>query len=141
MVGKLTVYFDGQCQFCQAMRQKIEPYDSDQRLDFRDFNDLSDVGEMPFSLDQLRQEMYVQLPNGRWRVGFWGWLAILEMLPELRWLGAVLNLPPFRWLGPCCYVFIAKHRYQIPRFILTWLGVPPPCDESCSFTSHNKHKK
>jgi predicted DCC family thiol-disulfide oxidoreductase YuxK len=130
-IKQLRIYDDGQCPFCQWARQTIIRWDRDLLLEFRDYHDPAVAAETPFPFQQLHQRMHVRTPGGRWHTGFFGWIAILRALPRWRWLAAVMSAPPLRWIGPAAYVFIANHRYQVPRWFLSWLGEPPPCDQSC----------
>jgi predicted DCC family thiol-disulfide oxidoreductase YuxK len=130
--GQLRAYDDGHCPFCQWAQQKIARYDLDHLLDFRDYNQPAIAAETPFSLEQLNARMHVRTPDGQWHAGFFGWIAILRVLPRWRWLAAVLSAPPLRWIGPAVYRFIASHRYQVPAWLLRWLGAPQPCDQRCS---------
>lgn len=110
----------------------MEPHDHDQRLDFRDLNRREVAAETPYPPEKLRLRMHVQTLDGRWHAGFWGWIAVFEALPKYRWLARVLRWIPFRWLGPWIYDFLARNRYRIPQRLLTLLGAPIPCDESCA---------
>jgi predicted DCC family thiol-disulfide oxidoreductase YuxK len=128
----LRVYTDGSCDFCWWARSLVEPYDTHHLVDFRDFNVPAIAAETPYSREQLLREMHVLTPDGRWHSGFWGWVALLRVLPRRRRLAQLLTLPPFRWLGPLAYKFIAYNRYRIPKWFLRLLGAPAPCNESCS---------
>lgn len=110
----------------------MEPYDHDHLLDFRDFNRPEIAAETPYMIQELDRRMYVQTPDGAWHAGFWGWVAILRVIPRYRWLGTMLRWIPFRWVGPTLYDFVARNRYRLPRVLLRMLGVPSPCDESCA---------
>lgn len=131
-LAQLRIYTDGSCEFCLWARSLVEPYDSEHRLDFRDFNNPEIAAEAPFPLAQLSRRMHVLDSEGRWRSGFWGWVAILRVLPKLRWVARLLALPPFRWLGPYIYDFLAPRRFRIPRVLFRGAGTPRPCDESCA---------
>jgi predicted DCC family thiol-disulfide oxidoreductase YuxK len=126
---KLRIYHDGRCPFCQWSQQTIERQDRDQRLEFRDYH--VDHAETPFSLADLSHAMHVQTSDGRWHIGYFGWIEILRALPRRRWLARVMSLPPLRWLGPLVYRLVAANRYRIPRFLLRWLGAPPVCNAAC----------
>jgi predicted DCC family thiol-disulfide oxidoreductase YuxK len=129
---KLRVYTDGQCGFCSWARSLVEPYDTDRRIEFRDFNDPAVASETPYSDEQLAREMHVLTPEGKWFAGFHGWMAVLRVLPRRRWLARLLSVPPFRWIGPLLYRFVAANRYRIPGFILGVVGAPQPCDATCA---------
>ncbi len=123
--GKLIVYHDAACSFCQWAQTRTTRWDTAQRLEFRDYR--AHAAETPFALAELSRHMHVRTPDGRWHVGFFGWGAVLKALPRWRWLGHLLAWPPLRWLGPPGYALVAGNRYRIPRRLLRWLGAPEPC--------------
>jgi predicted DCC family thiol-disulfide oxidoreductase YuxK len=125
--GQWKIYADGQCDFCRRMQRLAQRYDRDQRLDWRDFNLPAITAETPFSRDELALRLHVLTPDGRWHIGYFGWIAVGEALSRCRRLAAMARWWPFRWLGPKLYQFVANHRYRIPRFMLAWLGAPAPC--------------
>jgi predicted DCC family thiol-disulfide oxidoreductase YuxK len=120
------VFMDGACSFCRWSQAKIEPYDSDSRLRFLDYNDAGVAAQAPFSRGELGSEMHVRTPEGTWLKGFAAWLALLQVLPKLAWLGRIASMPPMRWIGPSAYAFIARHRYSLP-------GAPTRCEsDTCA---------
>jgi len=120
------VFMDGSCSFCRWTQSKIEPYDSDSRLNFLDYNDPAVGIQAPFPRAALDSEMHVRTPDGKWFKGFEAWLVLLRALPRLAWLGRIAGMPPVRWIGPSLYAFIARHRYQLP-------GAPKRCEsDTCS---------
>lgn len=135
---ELRVYDDGRCAFCQWSQKTIARWDRDHRLEFRDYHDPAVAAETPFPFEQLHQRMHVQTPDGCWHAGFFGWIAILRVLPRWRWLAGVMSVPPMRWIGPAAYGFIANHRYLAPGWLLRLLGAPRLCDPSCE-TSRQPH--
>ena len=65
-LGRLVVYTDGSCPFCKWSRQKVERYDGEGRVGFRDYNDPAAARETPYSDAELAAEMHVLAPDGRW---------------------------------------------------------------------------
>ena len=129
--AKLKVFTDGACPFCQAVQAKVEPLDTRRRVEFVDYNDPAVAAQAPFSRERLDQEMHVLTPDGSWRVGFFGWAAVLRVLPRLGWLGWLLGTLPFRLVGPGIYRWIARRRYRIP-------GFPQPCrSAACELPAGN----
>ncbi len=123
---KYDIFLDGSCSFCRWSRDKIEPYDSNGRVRFLDYNDPAVAAQTPFPRSDLDQEMHLRTPEGRWLRGFGAWLALLRVLPRLAWLGWIGGIPPLRWLGPPFYRFIARHRYRLP-------GAPAQCEgDTCA---------
>ena len=135
--GKITVFDDGNCPFCQWAQAWVERRDRDHRLQFLDFNRPEVAAEAPCAPAELGRRMHVRTPEGDWRIGYFGWIAVLSALPRWRWLAAGMRVPPFRWLGPAVYQFVADHRYRFPQFLLRWLGAPPPCDVACTLPRGN----
>jgi len=120
------ILMDASCSFCRWTQSKIEPYDSNARLRFLDYNDPAVAAQAPFSRAELDREMHVRTADGAWLKGFAAWLALLRVLPKLAWLGRIAGLPPFRWLGPPVYGFVARHRYSLP-------GAPVRCEsDTCA---------
>jgi predicted DCC family thiol-disulfide oxidoreductase YuxK len=127
----LEVYTDGGCPFCRWARAKIEPYDTRGALRFCDYNDPAITASTPYTLEQLGREMHVRTPDRQWHAGFFGWVAVLKVLPRWTWLGTLLGWPPLRWLGPPAYRLLAANRYRLPL-----PGVPKPCDPACRLETH-----
>src|SRR4051812_31749793 len=98
--SQLMVYTDGTCPFCQWSRAKVERYDREKRVEFRDYNDAALARQTPYSDAELATEMHVLAPDGKWYGGFHAWLEVLKALPRRRWVGKILGYPPFRWIGP-----------------------------------------
>jgi predicted DCC family thiol-disulfide oxidoreductase YuxK len=120
------IFMDGSCSFCRWTRSKIEPYDSECRLKFLDYNDAEVAAQAPFARADLDAEMHVRTPDGKWVKGFEAWFVLLGALPRLAWLGNIAGMPPIRWIGPSLYAFIARHRYQLP-------GAPKRCEsDTCT---------
>lgn len=124
--GTYDIFMDGSCSFCRWSRAKIEPFDSNSRLRFLDYNDPAVAAQAPFPRAQLDNAMHVRTPEGAWLKGFEAWLALMCVLPRLRWLGRFASMPPMRWIGPYAYDFIARHRYSLP-------GAPKRCEtDTCA---------
>ena len=132
--NRLVVYTDGSCPFCLWSRRKVEAYDRNHFVEFRNYNDPAVARETPYADSALAAEMHVLAPGERWFGGFLAWLEILKVLARWRWLGKLLGYVPFRWIGPPLYRGIARNRYGLPNFVLRWIGAPPPCPAEGSCT-------
>ncbi|MFL6300149.1 MAG: thiol-disulfide oxidoreductase DCC family protein [Terriglobales bacterium] len=126
---RLIAYTDGRCPFCQWSRQQVERYDKERVIEFRDYNQPAIARETPYGDEELATEMHVRAPDGKWYGGFAAWLEVLKALPKWRWLGRLAGYVPFRWVGPWAYRLIARNRYRAPKFLLRWIGAPPPCSQ------------
>jgi predicted DCC family thiol-disulfide oxidoreductase YuxK len=129
---KTRVFMDGSCSFCRAVQSRIGSFDARERVEFVNYHQEAIAAEAPFPLAELDAQMHVLAPDGSWKIGFFGWAAILRELPAWRWMGWLMIAPPFRWFGPALYRWIARHRYSLP-------GMPPPCDEHGCGLAHADH--
>jgi predicted DCC family thiol-disulfide oxidoreductase YuxK len=124
------IFMDGSCSFCPWTQQQVQPYDTNSRLRFVDYNDPAVAAQAPFSREDLDNEMHVRTPEGTWLKGFAAWQVLLLVLPKLAWLGHLAKMPPMRWMGPSVYAFIARHRYSLP-------GAPARCEsDTCAIPGH-----
>jgi len=131
--GKLRVYMDGGCGLCQFAQSLIEPYDSARVLEFVDYNDPEVRAGVPFPVEELGARMHVEAPDGSWHKGFFGWIAIMAALPELRDVAWMLGLPPFVMLGPVAYDLIAANRNELSSALL---ALVPACESGCGIEPH-----
>ncbi len=125
--GKLRVYTDGCCGFCLWARRRLEPCDTSNRIEFRDYNDPVIAQETPFALEELSGRMHVFVPGTGWFAGYRAWIEVLRVLPRWRWLASIAALPPLAWIGPLIYRLIAANRYRIARW-LPAAAMPVECD-------------
>ncbi len=109
----------------------MEPFDSDGRLDFRDYNIPGVAAETPFGMAELEAAMHVRTPDGRWVAGYMAWVEMLRVLPRLKWLARIAALRPLRVVGDWAYKLVAANRYRAPNWIFRWLRLPRPCDTAC----------
>jgi predicted DCC family thiol-disulfide oxidoreductase YuxK len=131
---RLVAYTDGRCPFCQWSRQKVERFDSSGAVEFRDYNQPAIARETPYTDEELATEMHVRTAEGKWYGGFAAWIAVLQALPGWSWLGRLASYAPFQWIGLGVYRLIARNRYRAPKFLLRWMGAPPPCSQDAGCT-------
>ena len=121
--SQIQVYYDGECPLCQWLRAKVEPLDTQGRLQWVNFREAELTASGAPSFEQLNAEMFVRTPEGRWHGGYDAWAEIVKVLPRLGWFGRMMAVWPLSWFGPYFYRWIAARRF--------WLfGIPPPCDPS-----------
>jgi predicted DCC family thiol-disulfide oxidoreductase YuxK len=132
---QLDVLIDGECPLCKWMRARVEPFDTDKRLNWRNFRDPDVPGfATPYTFDEMNEEMHVRLPEGRWVKGYQAWIEVLRVLPKWRWLSPIMAAWPLSRLGPVFYRWLAARRF-------TLFGVPPPCSPDGVCSLHQKHAK
>ena len=118
------IYFDAGCRFCAAQRRRwgrilerrgfvwlpLQTPDAAERLGVTDA--------------QLRDEMWLQLADGRKFSGVSAWSVQMRRVWWLWPLGFVLGLPGFKVAGRALYRWIAKNRHCLGR--------------TCSIHSHGR---
>jgi predicted DCC family thiol-disulfide oxidoreductase YuxK len=130
--SKIEVYTDGQCNLCNWMRARVDPYDRDARIEWLDYNDPEILQRAaPRTREEMAAEMHTRSSDGRWSKGYLAWIEVIRVLPSWKWLAPVLSVWPFTKLGPIFYRWLAARRY-------TLFGVPPPCDASGVCKLHNR---
>ncbi|MGH9940767.1 MAG: thiol-disulfide oxidoreductase DCC family protein [Pyrinomonadaceae bacterium] len=131
----LEVYTDGRCPLCLWVRGRVEPHDTQGRLEWLDYHEPeSQRRAAPHTPAELAAQMYVRRKSdGVWEKGYQAWLEVLKVLPRWSWLGRVLARQPFAALGPVLYRNVARRRY-------TLFGTPPPCDPSGVCSLHTSEK-
>jgi predicted DCC family thiol-disulfide oxidoreductase YuxK len=105
----------------------VEPWDTGNRLQFRDYNDSAVAQETPFPVDELARQMHVHVPATGWFEGYRAWIEVLRVLPGWHWIARVAGIPPLSWIGQLSYRFFAANRYRIARW-LPFLSMPVECD-------------
>lgn len=119
--NKVEVYTDGNCNLCRWIRERVEPLDSDQRIEWLDYNDPEILKRgAPHTREEMAEQMHVRV-DGRWAKGYFAWIEVIRVLPRWKWLVPILSIWPFTKLGPMFYRWLAKRRY-------TLFGMAPPCE-------------
>ncbi|MCM2348905.1 MAG: DCC1-like thiol-disulfide oxidoreductase family protein [Bacteriovoracaceae bacterium] len=104
--GKITIYFDGECGFCQKGVRII-----------REFFLLPEVG---IKVAQETPAVYADMQkNHSWVVvnerserffHFSAWIELVRHSPLLRPLAAFFALRPINWMGQKIYLWVSGHR-------------------------------
>jgi predicted DCC family thiol-disulfide oxidoreductase YuxK len=115
-LGRLTVLYDGQCEFCRRSVRLLQKLDWRGRLHFADGRDPANLPPTPAPLDprRLLEEMHVVTPDRR-RVfhGFAAFRRIARLLPPLWPIVPFLYLPGVPWLGQRLYLWVARNRFHL----------------------------
>jgi predicted DCC family thiol-disulfide oxidoreductase YuxK len=126
----LSVYWDGQCPLCNATKSYVIALDTHHRLKFLDFRDpnVALTATPRFSSQELAHEMRVHMPDDTWRSGYYGWAAMISVMPLFWWVAAIMKSWAFADIGPKFYRKVADNRYEISHM----LHLPELCDEAGS---------
>ena len=107
-----VVLFDGRCGFCSRIVVILRSLDWLHRITLANYHDpdLRKRYAPGIDLKTLDHEMHVQLPDGTYKTGFFGFRALLGELPALWLLRPLLYTPGIPVIGKRVYAFVAKHR-------------------------------
>lgn len=108
----IIVLFDGRCGFCTKISVMVTMLDWLHRVDLVNYHDpKARLHHAPtVSLDALNAAMHVKMPDGSFRVGFYGFRALSRHLPLLWPLWLLLYIPGVPFIGTKVYDVVAKHR-------------------------------
>ena len=109
------VFFDDQCEICQAGVSWLRLLDRKSRTDCIGIHPENLAAYPSLAIDRCLQELHVVAPDGRVLTG-WDAVARLARLSPFTWLiGAVGAVPPFRWLCRLLYRLVATNRYALSK--------------------------
>lgn len=109
-----VVIYDGHCRFCTAGAEKLNRWDSRNRLAFISLHDPSVAERWPdLTHDRLMEEMVVVDHRGRRHGGAAAFRYLTTVLPRLHILAPLLHIPFTLPLWQWGYRQVAKRRYQI----------------------------
>jgi glyoxylase-like metal-dependent hydrolase (beta-lactamase superfamily II)/predicted DCC family thiol-disulfide oxidoreductase YuxK len=112
---KLKVFYDDQCEICQAGVSWLRLLDRDGRTECLGIHPETIAPHSSLTMDRCLQEIHVVTPESGVLVG-WDAVARLARLSPFTWpIGALGAVPPFRWLGRLMYRFIAANRYALSK--------------------------
>lgn len=111
-----VVIYDGKCKFCTRQVDRLYRWDGKGRLAFISLHDPWVAEHCPdLTHEQLMEQMYVVLPDGRAFGGAAAFRAITRILPKLWILAPLLHIPFSLPLWQWMYMQIARRRYQISK--------------------------
>jgi glyoxylase-like metal-dependent hydrolase (beta-lactamase superfamily II)/predicted DCC family thiol-disulfide oxidoreductase YuxK len=110
------VFYDGQCEICQAGVSWLRVLDKAHKCDCVPITpEALHECHPELDLDACLQELHVVGPGGNLWVG-WDAVARLARLSRSTWIvGAVGSIPPFRQLARILYRFVARNRYSLSK--------------------------
>lgn len=127
MTAELTLYYDGNCQFCLAEMHRLMRWNIASRLDFVDIS-TPDFDPAPLGVDMaaLDRELHGRTADGRLLVGIDSMLAAYTLVGR-AWIVWPLQVHILRPLLASLYRSFARNRYRFSR----WMGYQPArqCEE------------
>lgn len=109
------IFFDGGCSLCIRTMTLLSYFDWNQRLVFTELEEGAprvQAQHPHITLEAMRREMHVVLPDGTVKKGFFAFREISRHLPAFWPLLGLLHLPLASTIGPKVYRFVARHRPQ-----------------------------
>ena len=116
---KLEVLYDGHCPMCIRSMTFLRYFDWYDRITYSDVTvrwpSLSAQRDIGFSLSDALREMYLLLPDGSVRKGFFAFREMMWRMPLLWPFLVIFYVPMAETIGPKIYHFVARRRLRIER--------------------------
>jgi glyoxylase-like metal-dependent hydrolase (beta-lactamase superfamily II)/predicted DCC family thiol-disulfide oxidoreductase YuxK len=113
MADRTLVFYDSQCEVCQAGVSWLRFLDRQNRTECLPI-DAGSIERAGLDLNACTQQLHVVTPRGV-LVG-WNAVAHLARLFPATWLiGALSSVPPFQWVGKSLYGWVARNRYALSK--------------------------
>ncbi len=112
---KLQVFYDDQCEICQACVSWLRLLDRRERAECIGIHPETLRPHAGLALDRCLQQLHVVTPEGTVLAGWRAVSRLARLSPFTWWIGALGSIPPFRWLGELLYGFVARNRYALSK--------------------------
>src|ERR1035438_3446261 len=113
MADRTVVFYDSQCEICQAGISWLKFLDRHDRTECLPI-DAGSIERAGLSLDACTQQLHIVTPRGV--LAGWDAVAHLARLFPVTWpIGALGSVPPFRWAGRSLYGWVARNRYALSK--------------------------
>ncbi len=113
MADRTLVFYDSQCEICQAGVSWLRLLDREGRTECIPIDGDS---VLRAGLDPEACARQLHIVTGRGVLAGWSAVASLARLFPATWLiGAWGSIPPFRWLAEALYGWVARNRYALSK--------------------------
>jgi glyoxylase-like metal-dependent hydrolase (beta-lactamase superfamily II)/predicted DCC family thiol-disulfide oxidoreductase YuxK len=113
MADRILVFYDSQCEICQAGVSWLRVLDRRRRTECVPI-DAESVARAGLDLDSCTRQLHIVTPRGV--LAGWSAVAWLARLFPATWLaGALATVPPFRSLAKALYGWVAGNRYALSK--------------------------
>jgi glyoxylase-like metal-dependent hydrolase (beta-lactamase superfamily II)/predicted DCC family thiol-disulfide oxidoreductase YuxK len=110
------VFYDGQCEICQAGVAWLRILDRRGLCDCIPITaDAQEIFTGELQLDACLRELHVLDSHGELFVGSEAVTRLTRLFPSTAWIGAIAGVPLFRQLSRLAYRFIARNRYALSK--------------------------
>ena len=135
MLMNLVIFYDGLCPLCTAEMSKLKTLDTAKCLALVDITEDGFSDNYP-DIDprEAKKVLHGKL-NGNMLYGldvtYWAW----RLVGKGNWI-APLRWPLIKPLADRCYLFFARHRQPISRFLMRG----QTCDDKCTLVAPDKRE-
>jgi hydroxyacylglutathione hydrolase len=112
---KFQVFYDDQCEICQACVSWLRLLDRKGRAECIGIHPDTIAPQSALSIDRCLQQLHLVTPEQSVLSGWPAVARLARLSPVTWWIGALGGLPPFSWLGNLLYGFVARNRYALSK--------------------------
>ena len=109
--GRVTLVYDGKCEFCTRLAQWVKWRDRRRLVSVRPNQEAGLIESLGLTREEVGRAAWAVEASGR---KFEGAAAINRVLRELgggwAWLGSLYLVPPVRWVEDRYYARVARKR-------------------------------
>lgn len=113
MADRTLVFYDSQCEICQAGVSWLRLLDRHERTECIPI-DADSVEHAGLNLEACSRQLHVVTPRGV-MVGWNAVAHLARLFPATWFLGALGSVPPFLWAGKALYGLVARNRYALSK--------------------------
>jgi len=128
--GKIEVLYDGQCPLCIRSMTILQYGDWFEHIRYSNVLERWDIlrqeRQIDIPLSEFLREMYVVMPDGSLRKGFFAFQELVTVVPLFWFLLPLFYFPFASTIGPKIYTFVASRRSRLD--VCTF--------ETCATTKH-----
>lgn len=120
--NRLTIFYDGNCPLCTLEMQKLQSYDTKQKIVLEDLHQENFESLFP----QININQAMKILHGEYQGDILLGLAVTHSAWTLVGKGtlvAPLKFPIIKQLADFSYLLVAKYRQPISHFLYQKLGI------------------
>jgi predicted DCC family thiol-disulfide oxidoreductase YuxK len=114
----MIIFYDGNCPLCNTEMQSLKKADNEQKIVLEDINKADFNRRFPhISKDKAMKILHAQTQTGELIYGLDVTYQAWKKVGKHRWL-IILRLPVIKFFADHSYLFFAKYRQPISRFLM-----------------------
>ena len=138
----LTIFYDGNCPLCLTEMQHLKSHDVNNRIHLIDIHQADFDKKYPeITFDKAMKILHATY-QGQTLLGLEVTHRAWTIAGRGLWV-APLNWPIIKSIAHLFYLFFAKYRHSISRFIAPRLGISSKCQKGTCYgnTTSNNHRR